>query len=991
MSLPHLFGRATRQRRPVLATVIVLASMLTSALGFAQGNEIKTIPLTVVTTELQNNGQDPGGSQPVVITIPDSSKLTITAPINTSTLQLDLSGGLTNQKLQVIAGKEWGQAIDPNYAFNGKTGAPACGGFVNGQLQDKCPPAPAVFVAEAVGACPSGSFLDAGSGACWACPTGYNRTADPITGTTACSKADASVPLKRMSASFVSKLCPTDSFFDPIRGGECYSCPPGYRRSAAHIDAANACYIPAGEQLSRATRHKKTPWPHECAGGTFHDAWDGGGCWSCPGGYNRTGNHINSDGACSRAIGEQQAHAAPRGQAQCKPGEIQDPRNGGECWTCPAGTYRTVFAVDGKEACEQRAGVRLDKAVQVSPFSCPADSFLDLISSKDANVRTRIEKQIAETGVRVNYGTSNGGTCWSCPPGYDRDLYHVASDAACSTRSMKWQPAPYVQPGLFGLDGSTEVAQALLADKRLIEELIAALAEDTHTPLAQMRKEVYDEIAKAPQSSVILATALYKRIEGAVRVPAQASPAERRLVASLAEAIRQYRIFIAQNALDAYDQWVEARARRLTQDAEKAGFGSLEQMRQNQVAFKGGEVPPDFMEIVSGMIAANVLAPVAMQSLLTTTQLNPQLRHAIWPNRKARAIFAGGREKIGKLVTKTVNKGFSKAAGRLAGQALKMGPQLLVDLAIEMIVATAEHFDAVLNARPKLVTNLAGAKEPVNLLRELNANEGWLHQQWSMSLGAGDKAPANLSVFSALANMALVQAPAEAAMPNPAAANIWRQMPGAGLDIGMGANGTLWVIGTKAVPGGFEIFRWDGRAWINVPGGAVRIDVDPQGYAWIVNDRGEIFRFSGAGWNKLPGLAKDVGVGANGAVWAIGTGQVAGGFEVFRWTGNNWVRMPGGALRIDVDPQGNPWVANDAGDVFRFTGSGWVGVPGVKARDIGIGGDGSVFVTAQDGGILKWVNNAWLKRDGGLSEITVDVRGVPFGVNGANQIWMGYP
>ncbi len=218
----------------------------------------------------------------------------------------------------------------------------------------------------------------------------------------------------------------------------------------------------------------------------------------------------------------------------------------------------------------------------------------------------------------------------------------------------------------------------------------------------------------------------------------------------------------------------------------------------------------------------------------------------------------------------------------------------------------------------------------------------------------------------------------------------WRQLPGTATDVGMGG-GSLWAVGTNMVPGGFGVYRWDGKGWVNMNAGAVHLDVDAQGYAWAVNDKGEIHRYAGNGWSRLPGIAKDIGVGANGAAWVIGAKAVAGGFEIFRWNDNSWQLVPGGGVRIDVDPQGNAWVVSEGGDVFRYTASGWAAAPGVKARDIGIGADGSIFVAAQDGSVHKWNGQGWIKRDGRLSEITVDARGAPFGVSDNKQVWMGYP
>ncbi len=1006
---------AARVAWRVLAFAACLSALLPASSAQAQANEIVTKQLTVVTVPVPPSQQNPGGLETQLIQIPDSSKLKINqdnAP-KTPSSKVVVGG---NAPLKVNTATGWGASTDPMYA--GKSGAPTCGGYWNGKLQPKCPSQPATYVSEAVGACPAGSFVDLGAWGCYACPAGFNRTGDPVTSATACSKADASVSLQQMGAKLAGSLCPGGGFFDIIRGGECYTCPEGYRRSAAHVEASNACFVPAGERFARATRHQKTIWPHDCKNGRFFDGWDGGGCWTCPAGYNRTGNHIADANACSQGYGEQHARATNRGKAECKAGEFFDPRNNGECWTCPEGTYRTVHPVTGNQACERRAGVQLTKATQVSGFSCPANTFLDLISSRHPDARWRIEKQIVETGKRVSYGNSDGGTCWSCPPGYTRDIYHVASNAACLTSSIDWKPAPYVQPGLFGLDGASEVAQAVLAEGTQLESLIAAMAADNDTPLAQIRKEVYEEIATAPESSSLLAAAVYMRLEAAVKNPAQATLAEKRLVASLAEAIRLYRVFIAQNALDMFDQWSEALMRQASDAAQKAGPGSVEQQRMNQLAYKGGEIPPDFKIIASEMIAANILAPMSAQAFAMASTGSPQLLKRIFPNQHTRKYVRGvaGKfvEKIGgeviedaveeviEQVTKQVAQKTAKVSLKSMVKALsKAGPQILFDVTIEAVTVVIEHYEAVLNARPKLVTNLAGAKQPVDMLREFNANEDWLYEQWATSLGGGNRGPQNLGTFASLATAAAAKAPPVQTAPLPTdnlpkapaqinAPKVWLQMPGAATDIGMGG-GTLWAIGSSAAPGDQGVYRWDGKTWVDMKGKAVRLDVTQEGNAWVVNEKGEIWRHDGRSWNRVAGVARDIGIGARGDVWAIGAQPVQGGFEIFRQVGGNWQKVPGGGVRIDVDPQGNAWVVSDGGDVFRYTGSGWAGVPGIKARDIGVGGNGSVFVVGQDGSVHKWNGQSWVKRDGRLAEITADAQGIPFGTSDNKQIWMGYP
>ena len=73
--------------------------------------------------------------------------------------------------------------------------------------------------------------------------------------------------------------------------------------------------------------------------------------------------------------------------------------------------------------------------------------------------------------------------------------------------------------------------------------------------------------------------------------------------------------------------------------------------------------------------------------------------------------------------------------------------------------------------------------------------------------------------------------------PKPVA---WKRLSGAAHDIGIGADGTVWVIGTNKEGSDFGIYRWNGKAWDKIPGAAVRIAVGPKGHPWGTNDRKEI-------------------------------------------------------------------------------------------------------------------------------------------------------
>lgn len=856
-------------------------------------------------------------------------------------------------------------------------GAPICGGVVNGKLQmDGCPAKPARFVSDVQYTCPAGSFFDA-NGNCYQCPAGYKRSAEPVTSDRACDKADSSVRGSFMPARFAGALC-KGGFFDSVRGGECWSCPQGYQRSAAPVGSPNACIVPAGESWSGAQRHSKgLLLPHEfnrCnrsdGRGGFYDVWDGGGCWSCPAGYQRSGYAIwdGNGRQCYQAYGERQSPATVQGKAQCGPGEFQDPRKGGECWSCPTATTRTVFPVDTPQACEKWGGYVYAPAKQMSSntLSCAAGQIYDTEPSRSPGIQNRVRQQAQEERKPMPViGNSAGGTCWTCPPGYARSTAAVWEANACQATFL-WKSPAYRQPGLFGLDGGEETALALIQDRKLVDAIADGLVPEQAPNTTESRRRVWDEIARTPHNSAALRLAALSRIQVAAIRPAEASEAERRLAASFAKAVRDFNTFMAQDALNAYDAWsVSNEHQRAQRSRSSTGGANLTML------VDAGATPPDFEQIQKDTILAS-LGTGAGLSIAGATALvvSKDVALAVFPYM---ARGAGGAA--------AMSGGVSLGAAA--------GPAAIATVAIQMAVMAIIQAEQMANARPRLLANLATAQQHVDLPRLVATEAGIkeLRNHWLVAM-AGETPARQPAAFAAAAKAATAAAPAQPAQAALATAGSWQQMPGLAQDIGISGAG-LWHVGTNRVPGGYGLWRWDGAAWQQMPGGAVRVDADFRGNAVTVNEAGEIHQWQGQGWTKLPGLARDVGVGANGSLWVVGTNAVPGGFGVWRWDGKAaWQAVPGGGVRIDVDPQGNAWLVNDANQIWRWDGSRFVQVPGA-ARDVGIGADGSVFVVGPDDTVHKWNGGGWSKRDGLLRAITVGADGTPFGVSADRKIWAG--
>src|SRR6185312_6135134 len=75
----------------------------------------------------------------------------------------------------------------------------------------------------------------------------------------------------------------------------------------------------------------------------------------------------------------------------------------------------------------------------------------------------------------------------------------------------------------------------------------------------------------------------------------------------------------------------------------------------------------------------------------------------------------------------------------------------------------------------------------------------------------------------------------------------WMGLPGGMTDISVGANGSIWAIGSTPVYDGYPIYHWNPSTWMwdQVEGAAARIAVDPTGNPWVVNSFGLIYRRTG--------------------------------------------------------------------------------------------------------------------------------------------------
>ncbi|MBW8886170.1 MAG: hypothetical protein JF616_00315 [Fibrobacteres bacterium] len=184
---------------------------------------------------------------------------------------------------------------------------------------------------------------------------------------------------------------------------------------------------------------------------------------------------------------------------------------------------------------------------------------------------------------------------------------------------------------------------------------------------------------------------------------------------------------------------------------------------------------------------------------------------------------------------------------------------------------------------------------------------------------------------------------------------------------GAGCGGTVYLIGT------------DQRLWRS----------DDDGSHWTLQ-------------SSFP--VSEVGANMNGALWALGSEIYPGttsDHPIYRCVNPataQWVKTGGAGVRIEVDPTGLPYVINSYGDIYKGNSDGtYFGhFTSKKAVDIGIGGNGSIWIIGADHvgsdgdyGIYKWDGLNWQQAPSGARRITVGSSGTPFIVTTWGEIYQG--
>lgn len=723
--------------------------------------------------------------------------------------------------------------------------------------------------------------------------------------------------------------CPQGSFFD-IGTWSCFTCPRGFNRTGNAVDTPLACSKEVPAQYKRATRvsgHKS------CPAGSVKDGRNGGECWSCPAGYGRTMSAVNEWDACGKAF-------APARRAEfidrvCPEGTITDAN--GSCYTCPQGFRRTAAAVTGHNACFRNE--LLQAANKEAALTCKAGDHFDFV---------------------------DGGTCWSCPENSVRSASGVKTNQACEFLTMRWEPAKRTPNGLFGLPGAHEIVAQVIKERTLIDEGITnyiSAARLNKTKADELKNKAWKLILTEPEDSAILKAAVYNHVFNVIKRGAKTKP-ERDMLNYMSVYVQQSRLLVAREMQNVWLSWkrgLEVVRPGMSTGLNPSDIGVRPPQMEDQVS--------DIMLLAPG--AAVVVAYAGLGgALVASTSI-------------AKAVGA-----VGQAIFPYLVEGMAKTAGTavttgsIASTSMMFLAPTMAILAVSVVVASVGTDIALDQIKQESIVTeaLAGAKKPVNLARLLLTDNGrtevlmnwglmtqesikphaakWAHlmtgapapQRGSIADIIAAGIPTNINLPQILLSDGKTVVNATSTTANKSTK--WVKIGGKATDVAVGSDGTAYVIGVKKISakGGFEIFKLakTDRKWTKIKGAASRIAVMGT-QAWVVTLDGQIFSESGPNkWQKIPGpAAQDIGASAKG-VWIVDMNN-----KIHKREGTAWKSVPGFATRIDIDQDGRPWALSRKDTIFVHDNKEkWQKIPGnaidvaadIPGATVAIGKNGKTFV-----------------------------------------------
>ncbi len=708
------------------------------------------------------------------------------------------------------------------------------------------------------------------------------------------------------------------------------------------------------------------PAKKDCPNGSHLDigTWT---CFSCPSGFNRTGFAVDTDKACSREIAPPRFGPAQfRGNHQkCDSGSVLDPRNGGECWKCPAGYGRTAAAVNEWNACGMI--FKSARSAQFIKRVCPAGSETDpngkCYSCPDGGVRTwesashsracmvneELKPAIQHGALTCKAGEDfdfiDGGSCWKCPVGSRRSVYHVKGPDACEYVDMRWEGKPRTPNGLFAIPGGAQIVADVVLNRKLIDQNINSYIEKENITDPKFANEAWQLILDNPERSIPLNAAVYSHVFNLIQNGPKTAY-ERDFLDYFSIYIQQSRQLSATEMKNAWDSWKRGVSIKLDMNTNRFSLSSL---------FNIGYAPPDMSLLVGDVMklgpAASITATYAGITLLeghsvAFANASASMIQKILPFTFKKAIKEGAVEVAKGLARQGASS--ATAGGVGVGTASATGPfviltvyAILGTIATDMVIEQDKQESIVYDA-------LEVAKRPVSLSRMISYDVGLNEMLGNWALMTQEPIAPNPSQWAAVKSRV-------SGNYKPIEGTRWTDYNDTAQDIAIGSDQALYILKDMPMPDGFPVQKLDPQTgkFVNVSSNssmlqAVRIAVAGN-ILWGIDKKGRIFSYDGTRHKIINGpKASEIGA-ADQFVWILDDKGIP-----YRFNNGNgrWILETGKGTSIDVDRSGRPWVTNSANEIWTKDDQGrWTKLYGEglqisafeERRGVVVGSDGRVY------------------------------------------------
>jgi hypothetical protein len=513
--------------------------------------------------------------------------------------------------------------------------------------------------------------------------------------------------------------CPSESFYDAFFGGSCWTCGDWRRTTDATIDSEEAC---DGKVYVKATRVRSQTFAWDCPTDTFWDGYNGGACYTCPSGYDRSAEHIAGDWGCFRVATRSATFVKNLGCAQQTEWSLGKPK---------------PFPDLGLRTC----------------FACPT---LDETTGEVLITRRSINAADSAQACRVQFR-------WK--------------PAEVKTLRIAWSESAGVLPG------AGEIITEILRDHGAISDFFRYRAVEEGVPAERLGRFLEDhwaELAANPNENEAIKAMLFARVTAALGKPKeQRTPPEQRILEAFRDQTQARQVSVSQDAMDMYHAWKrsveQARQNRASNVGDLLYYGTVppdfDVAAQATAAL--GALGLGGLAFTASY--ATYLTNAGVRTVFQTTtkwqngmngfsKVTQAVRELIRAGSMSDDIVTGGRA----LVTsaRAAVTGFSAVAAG-ASVILIVGG-ILADIAIDQFVE-------IVTAEQKLQGKLDAAKVPIVLEEFLDQADGMgqLAYLWSGMLasatGVADQALAEKAKAAwTAAKAADYRRPAPAPTPSPA-------------------------------------------------------------------------------------------------------------------------------------------------------------------------------------------------------------------------------